>query len=85
MLLSAERPVVGAFAFHIPRAMLLHFIWSGASSPAGVGLEHRKRIIEIPQELGRSCHLLGEPRLEIPGYQLQASTVHSSVGERMIE
>ena len=33
--------------------------WSGASSPAGVGLEHRKRIIEIPQELGRSCYFLG--------------------------
>ena len=46
--------------------------WSGASSPAGVGLEHRKRIIEIPQELGRSCCFLGIPRLETPGYQLQA-------------
>ena len=27
--------------------------WSGASGPAGVGLEHCKRTIEIPQELGR--------------------------------
>ena len=33
--------------------------WSGACSPAGVGLEHRKRIIEILQELGRSCCFLG--------------------------
>ena len=33
--------------------------WSGASSPAGVGWEHRKRMIEIPQELGRSCCFLG--------------------------
>jgi hypothetical protein len=29
-------------------------VWSGASSPAGVGLEHGRRIIEVPQELGRS-------------------------------
>ncbi len=33
--------------------------WSGASGPAGVGLEHGKRKIEVPQELGRSCCLLG--------------------------
>lgn len=26
MLLSVERPFVGAFAFHIPRATLLHFM-----------------------------------------------------------
>ena len=39
MLLSSERPVVGAFAFCIPGATLLHLmVW--CSSPAGVGLEH---------------------------------------------
>jgi len=41
-----------------------------------------KRIIEVPQELGRSCYLLGNIRTEIPGYQLQALTAHSSVKER---
>ncbi len=40
MLLSVERPFVGAFAFVIPGATLLHCERSGASSPAGVGLEH---------------------------------------------
>ena len=40
--------------------------WSGAISPAGVGLEHGKRIIEVPQELGRVLLLLlGTSRLEI--------------------
>ena len=40
MLLSVERPFVGAFAVVQPGATLLHCEWSGASSPAGVGLEH---------------------------------------------
>ena len=57
-------------------------VWSGASSPAGVGLEHGRRIIEVPQELGRSCCFLGNIRMEIPDYQLQALAVHSSVRER---
>ncbi len=58
-------------------------LWSGASSPAGVGLEHCKRIIEVPQEHGRVLLLLlGNSRLEIPGYQLQALAVHSSGRER---
>jgi hypothetical protein len=59
-------------------------VWSGASSPAGVGLEHGRRMIEVPQELGRVLLflLLGNSRLEIPGYQLQALTVHSSGRER---
>ena len=59
-------------------------VWSGASSPAGVGLEHGRRIIEVPQELGRVLLflLLGNSRLEIPGHQLQALPVHSSGRER---
>jgi hypothetical protein len=39
-------------------------------------------MIEVPQELGRSCLLLGKSRLEIPGDQLQASAAHSSARER---
>ena len=58
--------------------------WSDASSPAGVGLEHGKRNIEVSQELGRVLLflLLGNSRLETPGYQLQALAVHSSAKER---
>jgi len=57
--------------------------WSDASSPAGVGLEHGKRTTEVPQELGRVLLLLlGNSRLEIPGYQLQALPAHSSGRER---
>ena len=36
----------------------------------------------FPRNLGEPCSLLGEFRLEIPGYQLQASAAHSSVKER---
>src|SRR6516165_1606779 len=59
MLLSAERPFVGASAFHIPGATLLHR--SGlvtAVLPAST--EHGKRTLGVPQELGRSCRLLRE-------------------------
>ena len=58
--------------------------WSDTSSPAGVGLEHGKRNIEVSQELGRVLLflLLGNSRLEIPGHQLQALPVHSSGRER---
>ena len=33
----------------------------------------RKRTIEVPQELGRSCRLLGKIPAGVPGEQLQAS------------
>ena len=59
MLLSVERPFVGAFAFDRPRAMLLHR--NGLVQvvlPASVW-NMCKRTIEISQELGRSCRLLG--------------------------
>ena len=38
--------------------------------------------LRFPRNLGEPCSLLGESRAEIPGYQLQASTVHLSVEER---
>ncbi len=59
MLLSVESPIVGAFALHAPRAALLHR--NGLVSavlPASMNM--CKRIIEIPQELGRSFRFLGE-------------------------
>ena len=74
MLLSFERPIVGAFAFVIPRATLL--LLNGlvqAVLPESKNM--RKRTIGVPQELGRSCRLLGNSRPELPGYQLQASAV----------
>jgi len=74
MLLSFERLIVGAFAFVIPRATLL--LLNGlvqAVLPESKNMS--KRTIGVPQELGRSCRLLGNSRLELPGYQLQASAV----------
>src|SRR5262249_10778510 len=57
MLWSVERPFVGASAFHIPGATLLH---RNGLVPAVLpaSIEHGKRTIEVPQELGRSCRLL---------------------------
>ena len=60
VLLSVERPIVGAFVLGGPRAALLHCNRSGVSSPAGVGENTCKRTIWIPQELERSCRFLSE-------------------------
>jgi hypothetical protein len=72
MLLSVERPFVGAFAFLIPGATLLHR--SGlvpAVLPAST--EHGKRAVGVLQELGRSCRFLseipaGDTGLPTPGF-----------------
>ena len=59
MLLSVERPFVGASAVHIPGATLLHRIGLvPAVLPAST--EHGKRTLGVPQELGRSCRSLCE-------------------------
>jgi hypothetical protein len=82
MLLSFERPFVGASAFEIPGAMLRHC--NGlvpAVLPESDG-NMCKRTVGVPQELGRSCRFLGQSRPETPGDQLQVSAVHSSVEER---
>src|SRR5262245_29515041 len=73
MLLSVERPFVGASAFHIPGATLLHC--SGlvtAVLPAST--EQGKRTLGVPQELGtpdRLCldndRLWGWPDPNTPG------------------
>jgi len=82
MLLSAEKPFVGALAFHIPGATLLHR--NGLVSA----------VLPASTEHGRTdnggspgtCEILSfprqQPRLELPGYQLQATAVHSSAEER---
>src|SRR6516164_2833350 len=71
MLLSVERPFVGAFAFRIPGAALLHRTGLvPAVLPAST--EHGKRTLGLPQELGRSCRFLceipvGDTGLTTPG------------------
>src|SRR6516162_5235626 len=59
MLLSVERPFVGALAFRIPGAAPRHR--NGlvlAVLPAST--EHGERTLGVPQELGRSCRFLSE-------------------------
>ena len=71
MLLSVERPFVGAFAVRIPGAVLLHR--NGlvrAVLPAST--EHGERTLGVPQEPGRSCRFLceipaGDTGLPTPG------------------
>jgi hypothetical protein len=82
MLLSVERPFVGAFAFHIPRATLLHR--NGlVSAVLPASTEHVQtdnrgspgtwEIQSFPRQYFRS---------ELPGYQLQALAAHLSARER---
>ncbi len=66
MLLSFERVIVGAFAFVIPGATLLHR--NGlvqAVLPESKNMS--KRTIGVPQELGRSCRLLGKFPVGVTG------------------
>jgi hypothetical protein len=71
MLLSAERPFVGASAVLIPGAALLHRIGLVlAVLPAST--EHGERTLGVPQEPGRSCRFLcerpaGDTGLTTPG------------------
>src|SRR3954447_23099496 len=57
MLLSVERPIVGAFAFLIPEATRLHRTGL-VQPPCRRRLNMCEWTIEIPQELARSCRLL---------------------------
>src|SRR6185369_16037655 len=57
MLLSVERPNVGALAFPKPGAML-RYRTGLVSAVLPASIEHGKRTIGVPQELGRSCRLL---------------------------
>jgi hypothetical protein len=59
MLLSFERPFVGAFAFEIPRATLLHRNGLVCAVLPESDWNMCKRTIGVPQELGRSCRFLG--------------------------
>ena len=82
MLLSVERPFVGAFAFEIPRATLLHCIGLvQAVLPASVWNMANGQL-RFPRNLGGPVVSSARSRRELPGDQLQASTVHSSAEER---
>src|SRR6516162_2634557 len=59
MLLSVERPFVGASAVHIPGATLLH-LTGLVTAVLPASTEQGKRTIEVPQELGRSCRFLSD-------------------------
>jgi hypothetical protein len=82
MLLSVERPFVGAFAVHIPRATLLHR--NGlvrAVLPASVRTCANGQS-GFPRNLRDPVVSSATSRPELPGDQLQASAAHSSAGER---
>ena len=82
MLLSVERPFVGAFAVHIPRATLL--LRNGlvqAVLPASVRTCANGQW-GFPRNLGEPVVSSATSRLELPGDQLQASSAHSSAEER---
>jgi hypothetical protein len=71
MLLSAERPFAGAFAFRIPGAALLHHNGLVRAVPPA-STEHGERTLGVPQEPGRSCRFLceipaGDTGLPTPG------------------
>ena len=65
MLLSVERPIVGAFAVEVPRATLLHRNGLMRAVPPASDWNMCKRTIGVPQELGRSRT---SPR-QIPGWR----------------
>jgi hypothetical protein len=83
MLLSVERPIVGAFALGRSRATLLHCNGLVQAVLPASDWNMCRRTIVVPLEPGR---ILFAPRRnsrpEIPGYQLQALAAHSSVRER---
>ena len=54
MLLSVEIPFVGAFAFEVPGATLLHRNGLVHAVLPASDWNMCKRIIEVPQELGRT-------------------------------
>ena len=82
MLLSSERPFVGAFAFCIPGATLLCRNGLTQAVPPESDWNMANGQLRFPKNLGEPCSLLGESRLEIPGYQLQAVAAHSSAMEQ---
>ena len=83
MLLSVERPSRGSLCLSMTRGHAAALYWSGASGPAGVGLEHVQTDNRgSPGTWENPVRSSAKSRLEIPGYQLQALAAHSSARER---
>jgi hypothetical protein len=83
--IERRKPSRGSLCLGITRGHAAAPYWSSASSPAGVGLEH---VQTDNRGSPGTWEILSSPRLfpvGVPGYQLQASTVHSSVEERTNE
>lgn len=82
MLLSFERPFVGAFAVDWPGATLLHLHGLvSAVLPESDGSCANGQS-GFSRNLGGPVVSSAKFRMEIPGDQLQAPTAHSSAGER---
>jgi hypothetical protein len=83
MLLSFERPFVGAFAVLVPRATLLHrnglvtVVLPESDGSCANGQ------LGFSRNLGGPVVSSANIRTEIPGDQLQAPAAHSSAGERI--
>ncbi len=83
MLLSVDRPNRGSLCTWAFKGHAAALQWSGASSPAGVGLEHVQTDNRgSPGTWENPVRSSANPRSEIPGYQLQALAAHSSARER---
>ena len=83
MLSSVERPHRGSLCTRAFRGHAAALQWSGASSPAGVGLEHVQTDNRgSPGTWENPVRSSANSRLEIPGYQLPALAAHSSARER---
>ena len=82
MLLSAERPFVGASAVCIPGATLLLCIGLVHAVLPASDWNIANGKLRFPRNLGDPVASSATSRLEIPGYQLQALAAHSSAKER---
>ena len=83
MLLSVESPNRGSLCTRASRGHAAALQRSGASSPAGVGLEHVQTDNRgSPGTWENPVRSSAKSRLEIPGHQLQALAAHSSARER---
>jgi hypothetical protein len=83
MLLSVESPNCGSLCTRASRGHAAALQWSGASSPAGVGLEHVQTDNRgSPGTWENPVRSSANSRPEIPGYQLPALAAHSSAEER---
>ena len=82
MLLSVERPFVGASVLGRSGATLLHCNGLVQAVLPASDWNIANGSLRFPRNLGDPVASSADSRLETPGYQLQASAAHSSVKER---